>query len=60
MDNGVGFNIQNLSDDDSLGISGMRERANLVGGKLDVQSEPGKGTTVRFRVPLHGNGGAHL
>jgi PAS domain S-box-containing protein len=60
MDNGVGFNIQNLSDDDSLGIAGMRERANLVGGNLDVQSDPGKGTTVHFRVPLHGNGGAHL
>ncbi|MGD9039428.1 MAG: PAS domain-containing protein [Desulfobacteraceae bacterium] len=60
MDNGVGFNIQSLSDDDTLGIAGMRERANLVGGKLDVQSEPGKGTTIHFRVPLHGSGGTHL
>jgi signal transduction histidine kinase len=58
MDNGVGFNTQNLSDDESLGIAGMWERANLVGGNLDIQSAPGKGTHILFEVPLHSNKGA--
>ncbi|GGR66361.1 two-component system sensor histidine kinase UhpB [Nocardioides luteus] len=34
------------------GISGMRERALLVGAELSVTSEPGRGTTVRLEVPL--------
>jgi PAS domain S-box-containing protein len=58
MDNGVGFNTQNLSDDESLGIAGMRERVNLVGGNLDIQSAPGKGTHVLLEVPLHSHKGA--
>jgi len=34
------------------GITGMRERARLVGARLDVTSAPGRGTTVRLSVPL--------
>jgi len=34
-----------------LGLSGMAERARLVGGELDVRSAPGGGTTVSLRVP---------
>jgi len=56
VDNGVGFNTQILSDADSMGISGMRERAGLVGGNLEIESKPGKGTKVYFKAPLHGNG----
>ena len=33
-----------------LGLSGMRERALLVGGSLDIWSEPGKGTTVELTM----------
>ena len=33
-----------------LGLSGMRERALLVGGSLDIWSEPGKGTTVELTI----------
>jgi signal transduction histidine kinase len=33
----------------------MRERAGLVGGTLQVQSQPEKGTQVIFRVPIYGN-----
>jgi len=32
-------------------LTGMRERATLVGGTLDVETTPGKGTTVFVRVP---------
>jgi len=37
---------------DGLGILGMRERAGVVGGRLDIESRPGLGTTIRLAVPL--------
>jgi two-component system sensor histidine kinase UhpB len=36
------------------GVTGMRERARLVGASLDVESAAGHGTTVRLSVPLPG------
>ena len=36
---------------DGAGITGMRERAMLVGGRVTVSSAAGKGTEVRFDVP---------
>jgi two-component system, NarL family, sensor kinase len=35
-----------------FGLSGMRERAELLGGKLELSSSPGRGTTVRLILPL--------
>ena len=35
-----------------LGLLGMRERVAAVGGELQVESSPGKGTTLFVRVPL--------
>ncbi len=49
-DDGAGFDPGRLSESDGLGVAGMKERANLVGGELDVRSAPGKGTRVRFQV----------
>jgi two-component system sensor histidine kinase UhpB len=40
--------------DDSAGISGMRERARLVGAELSIESTPGLGTTVQLEVPIEG------
>jgi len=37
-----------------FGLSGMRERAELVGGELELAPAPGRGTTVRLKVPLAG------
>jgi signal transduction histidine kinase len=37
-----------------FGLSGMRERAELVGGELELTPAPGQGTTVRLTVPLTG------
>jgi signal transduction histidine kinase len=37
-----------------FGLSGMRERAELVGGELELAPAPGRGTTVRLTVPLAG------
>jgi two-component system sensor histidine kinase UhpB len=49
-DNGSGFTF--AEEGKGLGLSGMRERALLVGGRLEIDSRPGKGTTVRLEVPL--------
>jgi len=38
-----------------LGLLGMRERVEMVGGSFGVESAPGKGTTIRAQIPL-GNG----
>lgn len=55
-DNGKGFEmpqrIENLASAGRLGIMGMSERAQLLGGTLEVKSAPGKGTRVVAEVPL--------
>jgi signal transduction histidine kinase len=51
-DNGTGFEPEALSDAEGLGMTNMRERANLVGGFFDVQSRPGGGTRICFTVAL--------
>ncbi len=55
-DDGKGFSpaIQPKSDNNhtGLGLPGMRERARLLGGKLDVVSSLNQGTTVRALIPL--------
>jgi two-component system sensor histidine kinase UhpB len=48
-DNGSGFAFAEESK--GLGLSGMRERALLVGGTLEIDSRPGKGTSVVLEVP---------
>ncbi len=48
-DNGSGFAFS--EEGKGLGLDGMRERALLVGGALEIDSRPGKGTTVRLEVP---------
>ena len=51
-DDGKGFNPAKLSDRKSLGLLGMRERAVLFSGRLEIQSTTGKGTTVAVHIPL--------
>lgn len=53
-DNGRGFDLQKVGDSESLGLAGMQERASLLGGSLEIDSQPGKGTRVRFQLPLDG------
>jgi signal transduction histidine kinase len=43
-----------------FGMSGMRERAELIGGELEFMGAPGGGTTVRLTVPLAGRPAAAL
>ena len=55
-DNGKGFEVPrstaDLANVGKLGLAGMEERARLVGGKLTLESEPGKSTTVTVEVPV--------
>lgn len=51
-DDGVGMNVDQIlksASARSLGLNGMRERAEMFGGHLTIDSAPGKGTTVRAR-----------
>ncbi len=50
-DNGRGMSAAQLHDPKSLGLLGMRERAFLLGGKVDIESESGKGTTITLSIP---------
>ena len=49
-DNGSGFAF--AEEGKGLGLSGMRERALLVGGTLEIDSSPGRGTIVKLEVPV--------
>jgi PAS domain S-box-containing protein len=55
LDDGCGFNPNEVSEMEALGLVGMRERAALVGGVLDVQSDAGRGTRVTLKVPIDGH-----
>jgi signal transduction histidine kinase len=48
-DDGQGFGRETSP---GVGLGSMRERAALIGGELKIESELGRGTSVRLRVPL--------
>ena len=49
-DDGAGFD-PSTTREDALGLAGMRERVSLAGGRLQVESTPGSGTTLVAEVP---------
>ena len=51
-DSGMGFDPQATVADGHLGLAGMRERVEILGGTFSVQSAPGHGTLVRAALPL--------
>ncbi len=51
-DSGKGFDVQRLASVSGLGLAGMREQAELLGGDFEISSSPGAGTDVRVRWPL--------
>jgi signal transduction histidine kinase len=50
-DNGCGF-VLGSETEGSDGLRNMGQRMAELGGRLEVQSEPGRGTSVKFHVPL--------
>ena len=57
-DNGRGFDQADSFLSKSLGVLGMRERAAILGGQVNVSSAPGKGTTVAAWIPFPSPQGA--
>jgi signal transduction histidine kinase len=51
-DNGIGLSPQIVSDPRSLGLLGMRERAQFWGGSIDFVGVAGQGTTMTLRVSV--------
>ncbi|WP_212784970.1 MASE3 domain-containing protein [Ferrigenium kumadai] len=51
-DDGKGFDPETLKKK-TFGLMGIRERVMLLQGELDITSEPGSGTTVSVRIPVH-------
>lgn len=50
-DEGVGFDVKKLKDRLGLGIRSMEERTALLGGRFEIDSQPGKGTKIKAWVP---------
>jgi len=51
QDDGVGFDPTQAANSGRLGLVGMRERAEMLGGSLTIDTAPGEGTTVALEVP---------
>jgi len=61
VDDGIGFDVAktNKSGADerpTFGLTGMKERAALLGGEVNITSSPGQGTTVEVTLPITENG----
>ncbi|SRR5581483_6554827 len=54
-DDGKSFEVERVlfsKKNKSLGLIGMRERVEMIGGSFSVESAPGKGTTIQARIPF--------
>jgi signal transduction histidine kinase len=58
VDDGVGFDP--TAEHDGFGLAGMRERVELAGGELQIESRPGRGTRVMASLPLRRSPGSGL
>lgn len=56
QDDGCGFFSDGARKPQSLGLMGLRERAQLLGGSVAISSARGKGTTVEVSIPLDQTG----
>jgi len=56
-DNGVGFSLEQIEaktkDSTHFGLIGMRERAELLDGRMEIESEKGRGTKVTIHIPIN-------
>jgi two-component system CheB/CheR fusion protein len=52
QDDGIGFDTQAVAGKGGIGMISMGERARMLGGKLSVESSPGRGARIGVQVPL--------
>ena len=48
---GKGFDVETLEDKNSMGLKLIRERVEMLGGYMEVESDIGQGTRVYFQIP---------
>jgi signal transduction histidine kinase len=51
-DNGVGFDPHTVNTTGRVGLAGMRERVEVLGGSYQLQTAPGRGTVISASLPL--------
>lgn len=51
QDDGIGFNSMHANPNGHYGITGMQERAQFIGGTLNINSQPGLGCEINFHLP---------
>ncbi len=51
-DNGIGFDTEKAGNGDNIGIKTMQSRIDYLKGEITIESKPGNGTIVRFKVPV--------
>lgn len=56
-DNGVGFDVASLDPNKGLGLAGIREQAEILGGSFTIRSTPGDGTELRVWWPMQNGAG---
>ncbi len=59
-DNGRSFQVERVlraKRNKRLGLLGMRERVEMVGGRLRIESAPGQGTTIHAEIPFTNDNG---
>jgi signal transduction histidine kinase len=59
-DDGLGFDTRLVHGEGHLGLAGIRERAELLGGSLTIESNPGSGTSLYIQLPLAQHTGIEL
>lgn len=52
QDDGIGFNVKEVTAKETFGILGMKERMAMIGGACTIYSLPGNGTTITVKVKL--------
>ena len=50
-DDGIGFDVSTIKNKDGIGLHSMQNRINLLGGKMDIDTAIGKGTSIHVELP---------
>ena len=51
-DDGKGFDISTIKNKEGIGLHSMQNRIELLGGKMDIDSSIGKGTSINIELPI--------